>query len=346
MKQKVLILIFIELYVNILLINGQSDNLKIISEFFGDYYYKLESDTGILLKGHENYQKLEKNSNAFGIRRFNVGFEHKINSKFSGNLLLEGHDSFTLNDDKTRGVYIKFASLTYENIIKNTNITFGAQRTPTFTIVSEKIWGYRSIEKNITDFRKYAHSSDMGISINSKLTNSVNFYLMLANGEGTKIETNLFKKLYTSIYGSFLNEKIIYQLNYDFEKKKNSSEVSLLKFFTAYANSKLTLGLEPFICIQKDTVINKDFGMTFFLKNVILENKLNSFFRFDVYEEKINNNYSGYRELMGIVGIDYKPDKRISIMPNIWSMYYFKKNENIINRKPDIIVRLTVHYKI
>lgn len=342
MKKRLIIFL---LFFNFLLTFGQQENSKILGEFFGDYYYKLEADTGALLKGHEAYQTLKKNSNAFAIRRYNLGVDYNFNNNFTANLLIEGNDDFTLNSNRTRGVYIKYAYVTWDNFIKNINITFGLQRTPTFTILSEKVWGYRSIEKTITDFRKYASSSDMGISINGKIIKNINFHLMIANGEGTKIETNQFKRLYSSLYGSIFNDKLIYQLSFDFEKKDKSTNTSLTKFFAAYKNEKITLGIEPFLYTKEDTLITNDFGITTFVKNSIKKEKIYSFFRFDYYVENIDNLTTGYKELLGIAGIDYKPDKKISIMPNIWSIFYFKRSEIVINRKPDLFLRLTIHYK-
>jgi len=331
-------------------IYSQQERLRIIGEFFGDYYYKVQADTGILLKGSETFQNLEKNSNAFNIRRFNIGFDYKLNTNLTGTLLLEGNEDFTVNSNKTRSVYIKFANLTWENIIKNVNITFGAQRTPTFTIISEKIWGYRSVEKAITDFRKYLSSSDVGFSIYGKINPMINYYLMIGNGEGTKIENNIFKKIYSSIYGTILNNKVTYQINYDFEKKSNYESASLFKFFSVYQHKKFAIGIEPYLYILEDTTTNKDFGFTTFIKNVLIEDKLNSFIRFDYYNNNFNKNINGYKELLLLAGIDIKPgkenDKKISIIPNLWSMFYLKKTENMINRKPDIILRLTMHYKI
>jgi len=43
--------------------------------------------------------------------------------------------------------YIKLANIRWKQIWKGTDFVFGQMATPTFALMSEKIWNYRSIEK-------------------------------------------------------------------------------------------------------------------------------------------------------------------------------------------------------
>ena len=81
----------------------------------------------------------------------------KWDDAFSGRLLFEakdaGHGKTTKMDP-----YVKHAYPRYKK--GGTSAYFGLQGTPTWN-VSERVWGYRSIEKTVMDLHKIGSSADL-----------------------------------------------------------------------------------------------------------------------------------------------------------------------------------------
>src|SRR6478672_5693941 len=142
---------------------------------FGDYYYKAHSDA--LNRGGANqYTGIEQGRNAFQFRRIYLGYNYDISKKFSAEMLLAAEDNITNRSGATSGdltsnnkltFYIKLANLRWKNIWKGTDLVIGQQSTPAFALLIEPIWGYRSIERTITDIRR-TPSFDLGVGLQGK----------------------------------------------------------------------------------------------------------------------------------------------------------------------------------
>lgn len=324
---------------------------KITGEFFGDYFYKISGDTGSLLKGSGQYQQTQKEMHGFEIRRFNLGYDYSFNNTFSAKLLLEGHDGFIVPTKDTRGVYIKYAWLQWSNIFNGSNLIFGSQSTPTFATFTEKEWSYRSVEKNITDIHKHAGSTDVGISLSGRISSSgsVQYYLMVGNGNSSRIENNKYKRVYGSLHGKLFNNHLLFQVYTDFERQNTDADVYIFKGFLGYQNEKLTIAVEPYTRIETVPADNDNittFGLTLFARSRLIKEKLNGFYRVDLFDEDTNISHTGYRESFMVFGLDYTPLKNINIIPNIWINSYITKDNITTERKGDIVARITFRYKI
>lgn len=327
--------------------NEAPENIgKIQAEVFGDYFYKVKGaiSEDSLYSGGE-YQRYQKNNHGMAFRRFNLGYEHLFNNKFDARIMLEGNDAFTSGND-TRSVYIKYAYLGW-NFSSMHRLIIGAQPTPTFSTFSERHWGYRSIEKTITDFRREASSNDVGIALTGKFNKegSLGYFVMLGNGSSTKIETNNFKRLYTSIHG-LTSSKIAWQLYADYEGADDNINRYLFKVFMAYTGDRLTAGVEPYYRLtnQNGEVKKSTFGTAAFIRGQISDN-LKAFSRIDFYDPDIKNE-DFYKETFIVFGLDYNPFKGVSIMPNIWINGYNPEGEPVPGRDADIVARLTFWFKI
>src|SRR6476469_6674258 len=129
---------------------------------FGDYYYKAHADSANR-GGSNQYTGIEKGRNAFQFRRIYLGYNYDIHPKFSAELLLAAEDNAgaptgAIGGDLTANgkftFYIKYANLRWKNIWKGTDLVIGQSATPVFSLVEEPVWGYRSIERTITDIRR------------------------------------------------------------------------------------------------------------------------------------------------------------------------------------------------
>src|SRR5581483_8985423 len=93
---------------------------------FADYYYKAHADS--LNRGGANqYSNIEKDRNAFQIRRIYLGYNYDITPQFSAEFLLAAEDNAVTRTQQPTGdlltdnkltVYIKFANLRWKNIWK------------------------------------------------------------------------------------------------------------------------------------------------------------------------------------------------------------------------------------
>jgi len=327
---------------------------KIWGYAFGDYAYKLHADAE--KRGNIQYSKLPQDYNSFNFRRIYLGYDYQFSPYISSQFLL-AHESTaeanTSNPDVVtngnRAMYIKAMNIRFKNVIPHATIIAGQQATPTFSTLSEGIWGYRSIEKTIADMRGISSSTDLGIAISGKIgkNENVGYDLMVGNNNGAKVENNNFKKLYTSLYAYFFDKKLVIQGNYEVGRaalspiKKN---ISTLKAFAAYKTSKTTVGVEAFRQIQTnnttyvtgiDTAFSdvKPSGISFFLTQQVRKDKLNFFARFDVYnpDSKFNSNnkylgsYNSNKESFATIGLDFILYKNIHIMPNLWYDQFHSK---------------------
>ncbi len=303
---------------------------------FGDYAYKGGADEAGR-GGSNQYTKVPVNSNEFQFRRVYLGYNYDISRHFSAELLLAAEDDFAsgvlgqsngdiLANNKF-APYLKLANIRWKNLWKGTDLVVGQAPTPAFaqgsalkenarnTQTSEEVWGYRSIERTITDIRR-TPSFDMGASLQGWFDSKGNFGydLMVGNGQSAKPENDPYKWYYGDVYAKFLNKKLIIDLYQDYEKLNwgvwapgakagvespnghRYNDRNMTKLFIAYTVPKFTVGFEGFMnTLMGDvTVVGKDgntyyrttkaTGLSFFVKGRISTDKLGFFARFDNYD--------------------------------------------------------------
>lgn len=313
---------------------------------FGDYAYKGATDD-INRGGSNQYTNIPLNSNLFQWRRIYLGYDYNISAKFSSELLLAAEDDWaggvlgqgaasvtvsTVTGTSTKvglgnngdvlmnnkfSPYVKLANIRWKGIWKNTDLIFGQSATPTFAkngsgMASEEVWGYRAIERTITDIRRTT-SYDFGLALQGKFDNNGNYgyALMAANGQGAKPENDMFKSFYGDIWAKFANKKIIVDIYQDYQKNQWGTWVkgpngpiyrdrNMTKLFVAYATTPLTVGAEVYMnTLMGDVqVTGKDgntyyrnttaMGVSVFVKGRITKDHLGFFARFDNYDPSGN----------------------------------------------------------
>jgi len=356
---------------------------KVWGYLFGDYAFKPHADS--LKRGTTSYSTLPKDYNSFNIRRLYFGYDYTISEKFSTTIVIaheSGVESNTVTDpsltsDSKRAMYIKFANLTWKNIIPRGNLVIGQQGTPTCTTLSEKIWGYRSVEKTITDMRSPltgSSTTDLGVGLFGKFDKNENFgyEALMGNGNGAKLENNNFKKIYTSIYAWLWDKKVVVQANYDYDRTSivtnDHTSKTLMKIFVAYQTAPITIGVEAFMQTlqnnsiytmpaqaKKDTSNATSFGISIFMRGTIIKNKLGFFARYDNWnaDTKFNGTYTyttgGLPNVENFItaGLDYTPHKNIHVIPNIWFDEFSNRTKGITGLAKsdyDMVVRVTLYY--
>src|SRR6185312_16082244 len=235
---------------------------KIWGYAFGDYAYKLHADAEN--RGNIQYSKLPEDYNSFNFRRIYLGYDYQFSPNVSSQFLLAHESTSEANisnpdvlTDNNRALYIKAMNIRFENVIPRATIIAGQQATPTFSTLSEGIWGYRSIEKTIADMRGISSSTDLGIAISGKIgkNENVGYDVMVGNNNGAKLENNNFKKLYTSLYAYFFDKKLAIQGNYEVGRAALhpvQKTIWTVKAFAAYKTPATTVGVEAFRQIQSN----------------------------------------------------------------------------------------------
>jgi hypothetical protein len=310
---------------------GSANSGRLWGYMFGDFYVKGHSDS--LARGGSNqYTGIPKTRNAFQFRRIYLGYDYNITSKFSAELLLAAEDNFptgqpvgqtTANGDETQNnkltFYIKLANIRWKNIWKGTDLVVGQVSTPSFPLLSEKIWSYRSIERTIADIRR-TPSYDFGAALQGKFDAKGNFgyNLMVGNGSSAKPEGDNFKWFYGDVFGMFANKKLVVDVYADYERLTWTPTLhhsrQMLKGFIAYTTPGLTIGVEGFVNNLKNDVTAtkiaggtdllsvKAVGVSYYIHGDIIPTKLRFFARYDMFNpnNKVDNGiYSKYVQTTG-----------------------------------------------
>jgi hypothetical protein len=285
---------------------------------FGDFYYKSHSDA--LSRGGSNqYSGIPQSRTAFQFRRIYLGYDYNISKKFAAELLLAAEDNFpagnppnstapsgdqTLNNKLT--YYIKLMNLRWKNVWRGTDLVVGQVSTPSFPLLSEKIWNYRAIERTVADIRR-TPSYDLGVTLQGTFdpdTKNYGYDVMMGNGSSAKPESDNFKWFYGDVWAKFMDQKIVVDLYADYERlnwvQSWHHSRQMIKGFVAYTTPQLTVGVEGFITNLKNDCmaqqINADTGIhkfdtlstmskaiSLYVHGDIIKNKLRFLARLDMY---------------------------------------------------------------
>jgi hypothetical protein len=386
---------------------------------FGDFYYDAHSDadivgaTGVAAAtpsnrgGETNYSGVPTYRNAFQFRRIYLGYDYEINKKFKAELLLASEptanvgtvgtstvqNSDNLADNKM-AFYIKNINIRARDIWAGTDFVIGELSTPSFalnepgtngpTSLSETTWGYRSIERTITDFHKN-NSYDVGAALQGTFDPTTkNFGYVLQVGNNTQASllsaasanTGFYKIFYGDIWAKLFNQKLYLDIYADYAKTAPATAVipgqdhNMFKIFAAYNSKPITIGVEAYTqnfasgVTNSTTKLPEDAtatGVSFWVKGNI-GGSWNYFARFDTYNPDTdfnaadsyaaNTNYGSYnptvKEQFWTAGIDYNPTKNVHFMPNIWLVDYTDQRSSTtagyVNPDHTLVYRLTFFF--
>jgi hypothetical protein len=188
----------------------------------------------------------------------------------------------------------------------------GEMYTPAFPLLSEVTWGYRSIERTVSDMRG-TPSFDQGAALQGHFDKNANFGydLMVGNGSGAKASTTgLFPWYYGDVWAKFLDKHLIIDLYQDYAKidwtiavDSNTNayhhDRNMTKLFVAYTTPKFTVGVEAFQNTLMGDVtayaivngVNKTYYRTTYItaysvyvRGRVYKDKLGFFARYDNYD--------------------------------------------------------------
>ncbi len=341
---------FFKLFVLIFLVScsmeikaQSADRLKFSGLMFGDYFYNVDQ-----------IDNTKKDINGFQFRRIYITTDYSISQSFTSRFRLEADQSALSSNGKIT-VFVKDAWLTWKNVFDGSNLIMGISPTPAFE-VSEKAWGYRSIEKTIMDLNKIVSSRDLGIDLKGKLVESgkISYWIKIGDNSANNPEVNKYKRFYASIHFKPV-KNFEFTLYTDFAsapKKKDkingilkSNNAFVAAAFFGYSNEKLNFGMDSFIrAVQNnyaassasELLTQKSYGISAWF-NANLNEKIGLITRFDIFDP--NSDLSSDRSQLYIAGLDFRADDNVSIMPNL----EVKTVQNGSSR--DVVPRITVYWK-
>ncbi len=320
---------------------------KISGLMFSDYYYNAERDTFTSLK-NVAYGGT-KGQNGFQFRRIYFTYDYNISKKFTTRFRLEGAQNETFTNGKV-GVFVKDAYLEWKNILKGSNLIIGIQPTIAYT-TTEQIWGRRYIERTIMDLRGIVDSRDFGISLNGSFDeqSKVTYGVMLGNNSGTTVENDKYKRVYAHL--GFNPVKEMYITLFSDYRAHPESEFAGMKLnydeytqavMIGYKNEKtFSAGIESFYNYTQNYY--RSFGISIFASASFNE-LVSGFVRYDFFDNDITEGHDRDTRNLFLAGLDFYPDKNVSISPNVAIETYAALYDGT-TIKPSITPRITLFYK-
>lgn len=313
---------------------------KISGYMFGDYFYNASRDTAISsLSNTANGGS--KDFNGFQFRRIYLTYDHDISEAFMARFRFEADQAANTSDGKI-GVFVKDAYLRWKNIFNGSELYFGIHPTPAFEI-SEGFWNYRSLEKTIMDLRGIVSSRDLAVALKGRFDSAgtVNYWFMVGNGSGNKPETDKYKRIYAhlhfkptkslqlTLYGDFKMQAPVSDPNSTATPKGTiSNDVFTTALFVGYGEKdQYALGIEAFLQMTQNGVrkgaaapfemkAKKGLGVSVF-GYYNFDPTLAAVGRFDYFDPNTDGDFKGDARNFIIAGLSWKPDKNVSIMPNV-----------------------------
>ncbi len=339
---------------------------------FGDFYYNAHADAAN--RGAEtNYNGVPTYRNSFQFRRIYIGYDYDITRKFTAEVLLASEpnantpvssgtsisNSDNLADNKM-AFYIKNFDLRWKGVWNGTDFVIGEMLTPAFPLLTEKIWGYRFVERTVADFHK-TNAYDVGASLQGVFdpaTKNFGYNILIGNNTTASLlpaanaNTGFYKSFYGDVWGKFLGQRLIVDIYADYLKTAGATIASgaqsrnMLKAFVAYTMPKITFGVEAYTQQMTNGLINTTAkaptsatveAISIYSHGAIYKDKLGFFARYDSYNPdngfnaadvySLNttslNSYSPFtKEHFVTAGLDFTPAKNVHFAPNLWFIQY------------------------
>ena len=278
------------------------------------------------------------------IRRIYFQLDNDLSIKVSTRFRLEV-DSRSLTSDGKLGINVKAAYLNLKSIYPGGNFFVGMMTTPIFEN-AEEIWGYRSVERTIADFRGVASSADLGLQLRGNVDEGkrIQYNLLLGNGTGQRPESNRYKRAYAAV-PLRPHDNILIEPYADFEWAPGGDERATYKALVGYDTKRFTIGAEVVdrIVHAPGLPTAEPFGFSVFARTKPM-GKMALFARFDRWQQNTRLADRIDSDLY-IAGVDWEPIKDVHLMPNIEATQYDAKGAIAASPHHDFQARMTFYYR-
>ncbi len=256
---------------------------------------------------------------AFEITRAYLGYEYNFSKQWYAKVVLDVGDPEA--GKHQLAAFLKNAYMEYTN--NSFTASFGMISTTQFK-VSEKIWGYRYIEKSFQDGYKFNSSADLGFNLDYEFADFISADFSVINGEGyKKVQGDKYLRPgfgVTALPVKNITARVF--VDYMGDEVKQQS----LATFLAYTGKKLVIGAEYNYQNNYGMVDGKDIYGTSFYTTIKPTDKINIFGRFDDLKSKALSGQTQPWQLskdgkLFMAGVEFNPVKGVKIAPNFrfWS---------------------------
>jgi hypothetical protein len=288
--------------------------------FYMDYEYILSAS-----------DEEAEGENGFDYRRLYLTADYTLSDEFSGRARLEAASQPTSSAPLVKDMYLKWKGV----IGAGHDLVFGVQSPPVFTL-SEKMWGYRSLEKTIMDRQKVVSSRDMGIKAAGKLTEDGNltYGLMLGNNNSIRGEDDKYKRVYGQL--AWQSENVAASVGGDFASGVDRNAINT-NAFAGYRADRFRVGAEGFIqqvdFDDTDATLDRS-GISVWLVAQVNEN-VEAIGRVDYSE--VDAGSASVNQVFLIGGVAFRPASKVRLIPNIYVVDVEGADD------PEIAGRVTLH---
>jgi hypothetical protein len=264
-------------------------------------------------------------------------------------------------------VFVKDAFLRWKNVFEGSDLIFGIQPTTAYDI-SEAWWGYRSLEKTIQDLHSVIPSRDLGIALRGKLTSDgmFNYWAMIANGDGNSPVSSKFKRYSLNlqvkpadnwqftINGDYRAQASVNDpTSTEIPKATESHDIMTGALFVGYKEpNSYSFGAEGFIQSVAHDIPDSSSLPALKSRNVMgisvwgsvnLQSDLALVARYDYFDPNTDSHFKGDSRNYFIGGLEWKPDKNVSIIPNI-QVETYESLPNGTSYDASVTARMTFYY--
>jgi len=348
---------------------------KFSGYMFGDYFYNVARDSSFRRGNLPNsVVNGQRDLQAFQMRRIYFTYDNNIAEHFATRFRIEADGSAGSKDVDGNGkitVFVKDAYLVWKDIFAQSNLVFGLQPTSAFEM-SEGAWGYRSLEKTIMDLRGIIPSRELGITLKGNLVESgtVNYWVSIANNTGTSnpngtvADVDKFKwysislqvkptnRIQASIYGSYLARPDVNDIANPGSTVSNGTITGAV-FIGYNEEERYSIGAEGFLASRANA--NPDnpslprslkslnaLGLTVF-GTLNISSDVTLVGRYDYFDPNANANFNGDMRNFFLAGLAFKPDKSVTITPNV-EIETYEKIPNGHSFDASVTGRLTFYF--
>lgn len=296
--------------------------------------------------------------NGFGIRRARIGFKRSLTPEVSMDFRLEASQPDWMSslgyDGKTASTATPFVKDAYVSwaVTPSLILRGGLQADPLNT-VAETVWGYRSVEKLVTDLHSVEPSRDLGISAIGRFDRFY-FTALAGNGQGDKSETYKGKEIYL-IAGYMPIPNMYVEGGMCFEAEAEGQNHTTIQGLVGYNGPAFHGGIQyaSFTRSFDDDTEDLDIGALSFFAGVPVSPAVEIIGRFDMVDEDPSaDNISGihmadYAPTNTIIGgVAFTPAPNFQIIPNVeYVSYGTPEEDGTETPDADTFVRLTLWNK-
>ena len=266
-------------------------------------------------------------------RRITLKKTLEVSDALSGRFRLETRDGGLDGELSEIRPFVKHAYLRYRPHRRHL-FRLGLTGTPAWT-VSERVWGYRPVEKTIMDRKKIASSVDTGIGYDLQLDAegrlAVRTMAALGRAPGSSTDSN--GKVYGLVH--FRPRPFHMTAYLDRERRPGDYGHTTLAAFLGLKRGRLHGGVEGFVQSLDHTAADPRLrGLSVFGAER-LTNRLETFVRADFFDPDEGSGEDGERFLL--VGLRIKAAEALHLMPNVIGV------ESSTDGDVEMIGRFTLH---